>query len=144
MTKIQIFTELIAWNRESGMFPIKHARVTIENWDRVVYTRLTKMILISVMLFCYFLVLVALKRPRPGEVQKERDNNMKRRASLIILAIIVSFVVTYLLLCAAILSNLSSWHSTNRRIFTKTCTFIQMKNGTSAQLHNTVTSNGNL
>lgn len=87
------------------------------------------MILISVMLFCYFSVLVALKRPRPGKGKKERDNIMKRRAFRTIFAIIVSFVGTYVLWCVAILSNLRSWFTTERRIFTKTCTFITYASG---------------
>lgn len=86
-------------------------------------------VLMSVMLFCYFSVLVALKRPRPGEGERGRDNNMKRKAVLTILVIIVSFVVTYLLWCVSILSNLSRWSSHDRKMFTKMCIFITFASG---------------
>lgn len=86
-------------------------------------------VLISVMLFCYFSVLVALKRPRPGTGKTDRDNNMKTRAFVTIMVIIVSFVGTYILWCIAILSQLTTWFSPQRIIFTRTCTFITFISG---------------
>jgi len=87
------------------------------------------LVLISVMLFCYFSVFVALKRPPPGEGKKGRDNLMKRRAFLTILVIIVSFVGTYLLWCIIIISNLSSWVSPERRLMTKIAICITFVSG---------------
>lgn len=101
-----------------ALFPQAHVVFVVE-W----------MVLISVMLFCYFSVLLALKRPRPGEGKMERDNNMKRRAVLTILVTILSFVGTYILWCVAILSQLSTWFTHGRRILTRTSLFITFASG---------------
>lgn len=86
-------------------------------------------VLISVMLCCYFSVLVALKRPRPGTGKTDRANNMKTRAFVTIIVIIVPFVGTYILWCIAILAHLTTWFSPQRKIFTRTCTFLTFISG---------------
>lgn len=40
-------------------------------------------VIISIMLFCYFSVLVALKRPRPGNGKTERDLKIKKELLLL-------------------------------------------------------------
>lgn len=86
-------------------------------------------VLTAVMLFCYFAVLVALRRAGPGEGKTRKNNNIKRRAFMTILVIIMSFVGTYLLWCVAILSNQNNLFSHERKIFTRICTFITFVTG---------------
>lgn len=86
-------------------------------------------VLISVMLFCYFSVLVALKRPRPGKGKKERGNKMKMRALLNLSFIILSFVGTYFLWCIAIVSKINIWFTNGQTILTEVCTSITLVNG---------------
>lgn len=86
-------------------------------------------VIISIMLFCYFSVLVALKRPRPGNGKTVRDLKMKKRAAFTIVLVIVSFVGTYLLWCIAIVSNINTWFSSERKLFTAICTHITFVTG---------------
>lgn len=82
-----------------------------------------------IMLFCYFSVLAALKRPRPGNGKTERDVKMKKRAAFTIVLVIVSFVGTYLLWCVAIGSNINTWFSSERKLFIVICTHITFVTG---------------
>lgn len=86
-------------------------------------------ILMSVMLFCYFSVLVVLMRPRPGQGKTERDTNMKTRAAYTIMIIILSFVGTYILWFIAIVSNQRTWFSEKRKIFTQVCMLLTFISG---------------
>ena len=54
------------------------------------------LLLMSVQLFCCLSVLRALKRPGPGEGQREGGSDIKRRAFKIILLILVTMLVIYL------------------------------------------------
>ena len=85
-------------------------------------------VLITVMLFCYFSVIVALKRPRPGEGKEERGNKMKMRALLNLSFIILSFVGTYLLWCIAMFS-MNTWSTNGQTIFIDVCILITLVNG---------------
>lgn len=87
------------------------------------------MILMSVMLFCYFSVLVVLMRPRPGQGKTERDSNMKTRAAFTIMIIILSFVGTYILWFIAIVSNQRTWFSKKRKIFIQVCMLLTFISG---------------
>lgn len=87
------------------------------------------LVVISVMLFCYFSVLVALKRPAPGEGKKRKDNNIKGRAFFTILVIVVSFIGSYLFWCAVVLSCLDSWFSFDRKLFIRICTSVTFASG---------------
>lgn len=70
------------------------------------YVFVSKCVLyISPMLFCYFSVLRALKKPGPGEGKRERSDAMKQRAFINIEVIMVSFVATYLAWCVAIIAT---------------------------------------
>ncbi|XP_064860589.1 G-protein coupled receptor 35-like [Oncorhynchus nerka] len=62
---------------------------------------------LSVMLFCCLAVLWALKRPGPGEGERDGEgmNNMKLRAFRIISMIIVSMIVNYLPMIILLISN---------------------------------------
>lgn len=86
-------------------------------------------ILMSVMLFCYFSVLVVLMRPRPGQGKTERDSNMKTRAAFTIMIIIMSFGGTYILWFIAIVSNQRTWFSEKRKIFTQVCMLLTFISG---------------
>lgn len=86
-------------------------------------------ILMSVMLFCYFSVVVVLMRPRPGQGKTERDSNMKTRAAFTIMVIILSFVGTYILWVITIVSNQRTWFSEKRKIFSQVCILLTFISG---------------
>jgi hypothetical protein len=67
-------------------------------------------VILLVMSFCCLSVLWALKRPRPGDGEKEVTNNMKMRAFKIILINLIVLVMNYLpmLLVAALYGHLGS------------------------------------
>lgn len=61
------------------------------------------LVVISVMLFCCLAVLRALKRPGPGEGDRERKGiNMKMRAFRIIVIIMVAMLINYFTIIVAI------------------------------------------
>ncbi|KAK2815933.1 hypothetical protein Q5P01_026400 [Channa striata] len=86
-------------------------------------------VLILVMLFCYFSVLVALKRPGPGRGGKGRGSTVKGRAFLTILVITVSFLGTYFFWCVIIISSLNSWSSHDRKLLTRISTTLTFASG---------------
>ena len=56
----------------------------------------------SVMLLCSLAILRALKRAGPGEVGRERDNTVKKRAFFIVCSIMMTFLGTFFAWCVVI------------------------------------------
>lgn len=61
--------------------------------------------------------------------ETERDSNMKTRAALPIMVIILSFVGTYILWVITIVSNQRTWFSEKRKIFTQVCILLTFISG---------------
>lgn len=69
-------------------------------------------------LFCYFSVLISLRRPRPGDGeqgQKTSGDKLKKKAIKIILVNLVSFVVNYVPITA--IYYISEWNNVTLMLF---------------------------